>query len=172
MRKTLAILFLVHATPVLAGWSSEVNPRHLVSPGLVHIAYSPDPEHGSPTFKAALDRLAEDGQVDRLELITLHRLVEIADFQKELMAVVQEISPKELSDALNATANMHDQKMVQLRRPFEAAVLSTPTVKTIDAELSRYGLQVSGASTEKLSLVKRNGVRHVMCFLWLQVSPR
>jgi len=172
MRNLLTLLLLLHAAPAFAGWTSGVNPKHLVSPGLASIVYSPDQKEGAPTFKEALDALARAGKVQRLEVITLHWLVQEASFQKELMAGLQTSAPNELAEALSSAGNMHNPKVLQLRKPLQASALSTPTVKTIDVYLSQYGLHVSGVSTEKLSIVGSNGQRKLMCFMWLQVSQR
>ena len=172
MRNLLAFLLLIHAAPTLAGWTNGVNPKHLVSPGLASIVYSPHQEEGAPTFKEALNALARTGNVHRLEVITLHWLVQDASFQTELMSALRASAPKELAQALRSAGNTHNPKIVQLRRPLEASALSTPTVRRINSDLSHYGLKVSGVSTEKISIVDSNGQRKLMCFLWLSVSQR
>jgi hypothetical protein len=110
MRNLLTLLLLLHAAPAFAGWTSGVNPKHLVSPGLASIVYSPDQKEGAPTFKEALDALARAGKVQRLEVITLHWLVQEASFQKELMAGLQTSAPNELAEALSSAGNMHNPK--------------------------------------------------------------
>jgi hypothetical protein len=172
MRKVLALLLLIHAAPTLAGWTSGVNPEHAVSPGATWISYSPHQDEGAPTFKDALDALARTGNVHRLDVIDLHWLVEDASFQKELIVALQASAPSELAQAMRSSGNTHNPKVVQLRRPFEASVLSTPTVTKIISDLSHYGLDVFGASSEKLTIFRSNGQPKLMCFLWLSVSQQ
>ena len=172
MRSLLAALLFLYATETLAGWIGGVDPEHLLSPGRAHIAYSPQQGDGASTFKEALDALARDGHAQRIEGVSLHWLVQDASFQKELMSALRESAPKELAEAFASAGNMHNPKMIQLRHPFEAAVLTTPTINQIGSELAKYGLYVSGVSTEKLSIVRSSVGRKFMCFLELQVSWR
>lgn len=172
MKNYLVLLLLICSTSALAGWTSAINPKHQLSPGRVNIAYSPDQTEGVTTFKDALDGLADDGFIHRLEIISLHWLLEDANFQRELMSALQESAPNALAEALRSTGRMNNPKVVQLIRPFETSVLTTPTVTQINADLAPYGLLVSGATTEKFSLVGSDQNRKFKCFLWLTVSPR
>jgi hypothetical protein len=170
MRKLLVALLFIYMSPALAGWVVGVDQKHLVPSGLVSIEYSEHRGDGDETFRGAVDALAQSGKIQRLEVIALHWLVQDASFQKELISALQKSAPRELAEAARSSGNVHNPKMIQLRRPFEAAVLTTPTVKSINADLSGYGLHVSGVSTEKLSLVDIDDRRDFMCFLWLEVS--
>jgi hypothetical protein len=145
----LVALLLIYAAPAFGGWVGSVSPKHLVSRELASIQYSPSQGEGTKTFKEAVDALARSGKVDRLEVITLSWLVQDPSFQKELMSSLQKVAPKELAEAMRSAGNIHNPRIDQLRRPFEDAVLATPTINSINADLSPYGLYVSGASTEK-----------------------
>jgi hypothetical protein len=172
MKWLAAALLFICMAPATAGWIGRVSPEHLVSPGSASIVYSSHQADGAPTFSGALDDLARRGHVQRLEGVALHALVRDPSFQKELMAAVKQSAPKELAEAMRSAGNMHNPKMVQLREPFEKAVLLTPTVKKIDLDLARHGLLVVSAATEKLTLVGSDGQKRFMCFLSLQVSHR
>lgn len=101
--------------------------------------------------------------LQRLEWVSLQPMLEQRSFQNELRTVLKESAPRELAAALGSAGNMHNPKMIALRRPFEEAVLLTPTVKRISAELARYNLQVAGVSTEKLELWAGEGGKRFMC---------
>lgn len=169
MRKLVAALLFICMAPATAGWIASVS-EHPLSPGLVSVIYSS--RDGAPAFSGALDDLARRGLVQRIEGVSLHALVGDPTFQNELMAAVRQSAPKELAEAMRSAGNMHNPKMVQLRKPFEKAVLLTPTVKRIDRDLARYGLYVVSAATEKLTLLGGNDQKRFMCFLSLQISHR
>jgi len=92
-------------------------------------------------------------------------MLEQRSFQNELRTVLKESAPRELAAAVSSAGNMHNPKMVALRRPFAEAVLLTPTVKRISAELARYNLQVVGVSTEKFELWDGEGEKRFMCIV-------
>lgn len=165
MKMLIGAVLLTCVTPAIAGWVGGVSPNHRVSPGRATIDYSADSAKGSATFRDALDDLARRGHVQRLEWVSLQPMLEQRSFQNELRTVLKESAPRELAAALSSAGNMHNPKMIALRRPFAEAVLLTPTVKRISAELARYNLQVAGVSTEKFELWAGEGEKRFMCIV-------
>jgi hypothetical protein len=169
MKALIFAVMIFSSTSATAGWVGGANPNHLVSPGQAGIAYVPD--KGQLTFEDALRTLVRDGHIGRLESVALHWLVQDLGFQSELIAALQYVAPEDLAAAQHSAGNIQNPEMVQLRRSLSTAVLSTPTAKSINTSLSRYGLHVSGVEHEKLTFVGPPDNRRLMCFLWLKISP-
>lgn len=71
--------------------------------------------------------------------------------QREIMDYLQKHYPKELSRAMESAGNMHNPKMIPLRKPFEEALMATTFVSDVKADLAKIGYDVSGVNTEKFT---------------------
>lgn len=169
MLKTIIVcsVWLVHTA--FAGWTNNVLPADdRFAPGRAIILHRP--EGGLPAFKDALNGLVQTGNVKRLELITLHSLLDETAFQGEVFAELAKIAPRKLADA-KRSAGKAPKGIIALRKVLDEAVVATPTVKSINGELATVGLHVSGSSHEKLTLRFEDGQYRLKCFLWLTVAP-
>jgi hypothetical protein len=92
-------------------------------------------------------------------------------FQNELFAGLASDAPRELSEALASSGNMHNPKIQQLWKPFKKALLATPTINKLGASLAVHGLTISRVSCEKFSLISTltNPKRHFFGTVWLDV---
>ena len=173
--KVIAFLILASfAQGAQAGWLARVLPQtHSYSPGRVIINFSSDPGEGVATFGEALSELAKTGHAQRLDLITLHGLLQHSPpFEREIAAVVQSSAPREWAEATKSAGNMHNPKVVALGPLFDRAVLAAPTVRTLSRDLERVGLRIAEASHEKLMIVGEGNDRHLDCFfVYLTVKP-
>jgi hypothetical protein len=169
MRTFLFIFLACFTHAAFASWTNEVLAAddHF-APGRAIILYQPD--RGSRTFKDALTELVKKGHSKRIETITLHWLVDDSAFQQEVFTSLERMAPRALAEA-KRTGGKTPKWINALRKVLDEAVIATPTVKSINTELKAVGLQVSGASHEKLTLSIENGQPRFKCFLWLTVSP-
>lgn len=165
MRTTvLFLIFLSLALPLHAGW--------LVPPDAARIRYSAHQDKGHATLDGALKELSDSGRIRRLDGIDGIELFSEETFQQELFAGLERDAPRELKEARESSGNMHNPKMHQLWKPFEKALLATPTIKRLSASLAAHGLTISRVEREKFEL--RNTIadpkRRFHGFLWLGVS--
>lgn len=165
MKKLFGALLLTCMAPAIAGWRGGVAPESGLSPGRASIAYLIDPSEGSPAFSDALEDLLLRGKVHRLEFVSLQQRLREPSFQDELMIALKRSAPRQLARALRSRGGLHERGMYELRPSFASAVLTTPTVKEIDSDLARYGLNVSGVEMEKLELWEEEGERIFMCIV-------
>jgi hypothetical protein len=110
------------------------------------------------TFRMAMDELTQSGLAGMFDGITLYPLLKDDGFQNEIFTELERLAPRQLAEAMASAGNMHNPKMIQLQKPFAQALLTTPTVRGINAELAARGWQVSGAGAgEKFSLDGNKG---------------
>ena len=123
-----------------------------------------------PTFSDALGQLREEGQLDRLEMITIHGQVVEPQFQQELVEALETHASREFAEARDSAGNMHNPKLEALNAVLDEIVLGLPTVQNLNVELGRVGRQISHASHEKLTLFDRDGELLIFFGLWLSVE--
>jgi hypothetical protein len=157
------IAFLSIILPLHAGW--------LVGSDYTRIRYSPKLSEGHASFDEALKELSNGGHIQKLVGIDFFLPSDEA-LQNELLTGLARDAPRELKEALASSGNMHNPKIQQLWKPFEMALLATPTMKRLSASLAAHGLTISRVSCEKFSLISTaaNPKRHFFGTLWLDVS--
>ena len=135
------ILFLGSSLSLYAGW--------IVRPDVSKIEYSAQQDRGYQSFEEALQRMSDSGRIQKVDVVfTLSDEI----FQKELFSELERDAPHELQEALKSSGNMHNPAMHQLWKPFEKALLATPTIRKLNASLAAYGLGISRAGVEKFEL--------------------
>jgi hypothetical protein len=154
-------LWLCATHTLRAGWTIDGS----------NILYSEKQSGGSPSFADALQKLASQDPSAQLRSIELSGLLADPDLEKELAAALERDSPREWHEALKSAGNMHNPKMLQLAKPFQKAVLATPSVKDIVSVLSAHHLVVTKVSYEELQLIKsETSGRRFIGFVWLIVA--
>jgi hypothetical protein len=164
MKTTFLFIFIFSiALPLHAGW--------LVAKDFTRITYSSKQGEGHASFDEALKELSKGGHIQKLVVIDLFLSSDEA-LQNELFAGLARDAPYELKEALASSGNMHNPKIQQLRKPFDKALLATPTIKKLSASLAVHGLTISRVSCEKFSLISTpaNPKRHFFGTVWLDVS--
>lgn len=141
---SLALGWLACAQAALGGW--VVKPASLV--------YSGDPAQGQASFSAAFKEFTKGQPAEKLRGLGLRELLLEDGFHQELVAALQKEAPAEWKGALASSGNMHNPKMHALWKPFDRALLETPTFQEITAELTPHGLRIGRVSKEKFELRK------------------
>lgn len=155
-----------------AGWDvSRTSARESDGlPARVVFVWIPGPRAEYPTMGAALQDVADDGNLDQLRLLSVSHLLSDDNFQKEIFQQLEVIAPKELKEATESAGNMHNPKMNALRPSFEKAVLATPTVLRFKEDLARHRLEIARASCEKFLFSSSEGTKRFFCFLSLTLA--
>lgn len=165
------LLILLLASAAHAGWKTHVFPDDSnFDPGRASISYTAEPEYGLPTIEDAIRQLEDDGHIDRLEMIFLHGHVVDPMFQKEVIEALEEYAPEEFAEAKNSAGNVNNPKLLGLNEVLDEVVLTTPTIKALDAKLRGIGRRISDASHEKLVLIKNEDELKILFFLYLSVE--
>ena len=150
LRPILALLIIVSPCLAVEKWTIGVVPKDKT---LGHIAISQD---GFDSLTDAVLQFPKQAPQARLTHIWIGLTVDHdALAQKEIMSYLQQHYPKELKAATESAGNMHNPKVIPLRKPFEEALLSTTFVKNLQVDLAKIGYEVSGVSTEKFTFVKQ-----------------
>ena len=150
LRLILALLVFVSPCLVVEKWTIGVAPQDNT---LGYIAISQD---GFDSLTEAVLQFPNQAPQTRLTHIWIGLTVDHdALAQKEIMDFLQQHYPKELKAATESAGNMHNPKLIPLRKPFEEALLSTTFVKTLQSDLAKIGYEVSGVSTEKFIFIKQ-----------------
>ena len=150
LRSILALLVFVSPCLAVEKWTIGVVPPDNT---LGHIAISQD---GLDSLTDAVLQFRNQAPHARLTHIWIGLMLDHdALAQEEVMGYLRQHYPKELKAAMESAGNMHNPKVMPLRRPFEEALLSTTFVKKLQADLVKIGYAVSGASTEKFTLIKQ-----------------
>ena len=170
--KNLIIFLALFATAAAswAGWTVYDYPDFSAHPGMVSLDYSTNRSEGYANFGDAFKQLQRRGAAQRLKTVIIHEFLRETDYQKELFSVLERSAPKALHEALRSSGNMHNPKMDQLYRPFMEAVLLTPRVRKIAAELGTQHLKVTHASGDKFMLFREGGKRRFYCGLVLGID--
>jgi len=144
--KTISFLigFLCINASLNAGW--------YVHPDTAQIGYSAKQGEGYVSFEEALKSLSANGNIQKLDGIEAYWLLQDETLQKDVFAALERDAPRELKEALKSSGNMHNPKVVQLWKPFEKALLATPTITKLNVSLAPYGLTISHAGAEKFEL--------------------
>lgn len=150
LRSILALLLFVSPCLAAEKWTIGVA---LKDNTLGHIAISQD---GFDSLTDAVLQFPNQAPQARLTHIWIGLTADHdALAQKEIVGYLQQHYPKELKAAMESAGNMHNPKVIPLRKPFEEALLSTTFVKNLQADLAKIGYEVSGVSTEKFSFIKQ-----------------
>ena len=171
MMSRFPLLALFVTFTAQAGWKTHVVPGDSNGmPARATIQYAADAEFGLPAFQDAITQLTDGGYLDRLQMIVLHGQSVEPHFQQEVIEALEEYAPDEFAEAKDSAGNMHNPKVIQLKKVFDEIVLRTPTVDRLDAELRSVGRRISGASHEKLGLSKDDGGLTIFFFLYRDVE--
>lgn len=163
--RTGILVFFTLALALHAGWAVSGDTR---------IIYTAKQDQGYGSFDEALKDLSDSGRVQDLDGIVAYQLLSDEKFQAEIMAGLERDAPKELKEAGKSAGNMHNPKMNQLWKPFQKALLNTPTITKLNASLAAYGLVISGAGVEKFEFrsTLKDSNRRFQGLLWLHVTKR
>jgi hypothetical protein len=171
MKNLIKLLALfATAAPSWAGWTVYDYPEPSAHPGMVSLDYSTNRSKGYASFGEALKQLQRRGVAQRLKTITINEFLRETDYQKELFSVLESRAPQALHAVLRSSGNMHYPRVDRLYGPFMEAVLFTPRVGKIAAELATQNLRLTKASGEKFVLIREKGERRFDCGLVLDVE--
>lgn len=108
----------------------------------------------------------------QLHSLDMGRLVQLEPdtIQTDIMSYLSKNYPQELKEALNSAGNMHNPKMIALRKPFEEALLNTLYVKTINEILEPHDYKIAGVSFEKLFLIKEEDSILFDALTWFKIG--
>jgi hypothetical protein len=166
LRGLLLLGLLGMAPSLYAGW--------IVLPDADRIRYSADQREGYASCDEALMALSDRGGIRRLDGIVAYALLLDDTFQAELIAGLERDAPRELKEARESAGNMHNPKMIQLWKPFEKALLATPTITKLNAVLAAYDLTISRSGVEKFEFrnTPTDSRRRFQGLLWLYVTAK
>jgi len=155
-----------------AGWETQVVPKLTGVDGDRYVMiYQSDADRGTKSIAGSLETLSSTGHLSSLQMLTIHKFVEDATFQRELFEQMERIAPEELKAARRSAGNMHNPKMTALHTCFSQAIMATPTVTALNQALGKYRMKIVRPSFEKLELHKKDQAETFGCFLWLTVEP-
>ena len=161
MRKSCisAVVFIAVAvccvTGVFAGWVVSNRLPENANDAFAYIYYD-RADGGFATFREALEDWKKKGNARELPYVGLRHDFNNPDFQSEVFDALEKIAPRQFAEAKKSAGNMHNPKMLALRDFFKQAVLATPTVQNINAELLPFGICLANVSSEKLELIRDN----------------
>jgi hypothetical protein len=161
------LALLVFVAPCIAAdkWTIGVVPQDNT---LGHIAISQD---GFDSLTEAVLQFPNQAPQARLTHIWIGLTVDHDELaQTEIMYYLQQHYPKELKAATESAGNMHNPKVIPLRKPFEEALLSTTFVKNLRADLDKIGYEVSGVSSEKFTFIKQT--KSFSAATWLMTKQK
>ena len=165
LMKTILILGLFSLTlPLHAGW--------IVEQDAARIKYVAEQGKGYDSFDDALKNMSDSSRIQKLDVIVAFPLLSDETFQAELLAGLEQDAPRELREAQKSAGNMHNPKMIQLWKPFEKALLATPTIAKLNTSLAVYGITISRPGIEKFELrsIQDDSKRRFHGLLWLYVT--
>ena len=170
--KILSVLFfLATASPLICGeavWSASEHDEKTI------INYSRAPESKlAPSLEGLrqlLGRLEDGGSIKHVCFWDYFN--QDAVIQAELFAVFQADFPEDLKEALESSGNMHNPKLLSLRKHFRASLMKTPTVIAINRIFHEEGYQISDISFEKFWIDKNVASPLFHAIVWLVVSPK
>jgi hypothetical protein len=172
--KSASIIAVLQLTSVVTSFSADSWVAS-VATGRASIEYSAHSipgEHAHATLDRALRELAAHDRVLALREISARDLLQDQVFQRELFSALEAEAPGELHEALSLTGGARPPKMARLWKPFERAVLATPTIRKVNSRLDAFGLQVSGISFEQLEIKHGgDGPRFTAAKVSLMVGP-
>jgi hypothetical protein len=76
--------------------------------------------------------------------------------QNEILKFLHGHYPNELSEAMKTAGNMHNPRVMPLRKPFEEAVMATSFIKNVQADLAKIGYTISRVEIEKFVFIKQS----------------
>ncbi len=133
-----------------------------ISPGRVVLLYSPESNGSFPNVSAALKHTESSGKLQRLDQVTLTRLLWSPSFQSEIFSCLRNSAPEKLDAALRSSGNLNNPHMVALAKALPKALQCTPTVRQISSEFSPFGLRLGNISVEKVSFVNHGEQRALL----------
>ncbi len=95
---------------------------------------------------------------------------EDVELQMELRDFLTSKYLKLHNEALASAGNMHNPKVVALRAAFQEALMSSSTVKRINALLKSRCERISSASFEKFTISKNDGQPTYSAMVWLSTE--
>ncbi len=169
---TVLFAMVVCSRLAFAGWETQVVPKLTAVDGDRYVMiYQPDADRGTESIAGSLKTLSSAGHLSSLQMLTIHKLLEDATFQRELFDQMERIAPEELKAARRSAGNMHNPRMTALHTGFSQAVMATPTVTALNQALGKHRMKIGRPSFEKLELHKKDQSETFGYFLWLTVEP-
>lgn len=169
---TVLFAMVICSRLAFAEWEAKFVPKNTgVDADRYVLIYQPDADRGTKSIAESLVTLSSAGHLTSLQMLTIHKLLEDATFQRELFEQMERIAPEELKAARRSAGNMHNPRMTALYTGFSQAVMATPTVTALNQALGKHRMKIVRPSFEKLELHKKNQVGTFACFLWLTVAP-
>lgn len=159
LQKLFAVLLMLFSQALSAEslkWQAKLS-----DDGAAVIFASTD---GFVTLRAAIDSVPKDTWIKHIRVSALS---EYSAFQSELHTYMRQHYPEELTQALASTGNMHNPKVVALRKAFSEAVLNSEFVKSVNADFSRRCERVTSVSFEKFMIYKKASTPLFEAMLWL-----
>lgn len=147
LQKFFAVLLILFSQALSAEsllWQVKLN-----DDGAAVILASAD---GFVTLRAALDSIPKDTWIKHVRLSALS---ENSAFQSELHTYMQQHYPEELTQALASKGNMHNPKVVALRKAFSEAVLNSEFVESVNADFSGRCERITSVSFEKFMIYNK-----------------
>ncbi|MCZ0867261.1 hypothetical protein O0V09_18850 [Dasania sp. GY-19] len=160
MNLRVIAIFLILFNQTVSGenlkWES-----HIRDDGVAVVVAS---REGYESLSEAVGSIPKDSWIKHVRVSFLSQYTE---FQAELHSSMLTNYPAELETALASAGNMHNPKVIALRRAFTEAVLSSNYVKSVNAAFSKRCEKISSASFEKFFISKESGKPEYEAMLWL-----
>lgn len=143
----------------------EVAP-HYKEKNTVYIRYG---NEGFNNLKTALESIKN---TTILKSINMGRLVHINshDLQKDIMTFMKNKNPELINSALTSAGNLHNPKVIKLKKLFREAVFNSGFFKQINEILNHYGYSIKEISFEKFFIIKDTKPAQFDAMIWLDVK--
>ena len=134
-----------------AAWKEKCTQLDATIPKLTTPRYSESPEDNE--LKPALDKMKALDVLHRVRYIILEGFGTrgCPKFKKELIAELEKMAPKEWAALMDSSGNKDNPKVTPIHPYLTPATVNTPTVEELNKFLLKYGLEIIGLDTEKLS---------------------
>ena len=149
-----------------ARWSAKTHEEEVILLSNIKKkeAFSPDLK-GLDTLLSSQDKDASFRHVCFWNYLESNTII-----QSELMESFKANYPLELKAALDSAGNMHNPKVISLRKVFSECLLKTPSVQKIDALFRKRGYTVSSVSCEKFRIDKTTDQFRFKAITWLIIT--
>jgi len=123
-------------------------------------------------LKAALEEYREANPKEKLKNLDLFDFLRSPVLQRELFEQFRKTHPELLTAAMKSGGNMHNPKVIPLRKELIAMLQQTPTFLEMNRLFSDAGLQPGEMSFEKLWIEKDDDGTFLRFFftLWIELK--
>ncbi len=129
-------------------------------------------DYSLESLKTALAEYREADTQEHLKGLSLFEFLKSPKIQKELFQHYKKNHPELLAAAMKSGGNMHNPKVIPLRKELLTALRNTPTFLEMKRLLSEVDLQIKDTSFEKFWIEKddKGAFLRFFFFLWVELE--